>query len=102
MEDVADGDYTNAKRVCKGFNIINLYKYHNLCVRSDTLLLADVFESFWNTCLERYELDPSPFRTLPGLTWHVVLKKLKLDLLTNINLLLMVEKGIICEICNTY
>ena len=83
MEDVADGDYTNAKRVCKGFNIINLYKYHNLCVR-------------------RYELDPTPFRTLPGLAWHVVLKKLKLDLLTNINLLLMVEKGIICEICNTY
>ena len=46
MKDVADGDYTNAKRVFKGFNIIDLYKYHNLCVRSDTLLLADVFESF--------------------------------------------------------
>ena len=46
MEDIADADYTHAKRVCKDPEIKNLGKYHHLYVQSDTLLLADVFNSF--------------------------------------------------------
>ena len=53
-------------------------------VRSNTLLLADVFENFKNMCLEIYELDPAKFLSVPGLAWQAALKKtkLKLDLLT--------------------
>ena len=47
-------------------------------------------------CLEIYELDPARFLTAPGLTWQETLKKtkVKLDLLPDVDILLMVEKGI--------
>ena len=63
-------------------------------VQSDILLLADVFENFRNMCIKIYELDPSKFLSAPGLAWQAALKKIKvkLDLLTNIDMLLMVEK----------
>ena len=65
-------------------------------VQSDSLLLADVFENFWNMCLEIYELAPAHFITAPGLAWQAAVKKTKIkpDLLTAIDMLLMVEKGI--------
>ena len=54
-------------------------------------------------CLKIYELDPSKFLSAPGLAWQAVLKKakLKLNLLTDINTLLMVEKGIRGRICHS-
>ena len=63
-------------------------------IQSDTLLLADVFENFKNTCLKIYKLDPAKFLSAPGLARQAVLKKrkVKLDLLTDIDVLLMVEK----------
>ena len=69
--------------------------YHDLYVQSDTLLLADVFENFWNKSLEIYELDPPHFLSAPGSAWQAVLKKtkVKLDLLTDINMLLMKKKA---------
>ena len=60
MGDITDVDYTYAKRVCKDFEIKCLETY-DLYGQSDTLLLADVFESFRNMCLELYELDPAKF-----------------------------------------
>ena len=50
-------------------NINNLGEYHDLYVRSDTLLLADIFENFRQSCLKNYELDPAHFVSLPGLAW---------------------------------
>ena len=76
----------------------NLGKYHNniiiLYVQSDTLLLADVFEIFRNMRLKIFELDPARLLSASGLLWQAALKKskVKLDLLTDIDLLLMVEK----------
>ena len=65
--------------------LINLGKCHDLYVQSDTLILADVFENFRNTCVEVYELDPAHFLSLPGLAWEACLKKtsIKLELLTD-------------------
>ena len=64
-------------------------------VLSDTLLLADVLKNFTNKCTEIYELDPANFLSVPGLAWQACLKKdVKLELLTDINILLMTEKGI--------
>ena len=84
------------KTVSKNFEIKNLGEYHNLYVQSDTLLLADVFETFQNKCIEIYELDPACLLSAPWLVWQAYLKKaeLELKLLTHIDMLLMVEKGI--------
>ena len=96
MEDITDTDYMHARRVCKDFIIANLGKYHDLYGQSDTSVLADVFENFQNTCLEIYELNPSRLFTAPGLAWQVALKntKVKLNLLSDMDMLLMAEKRI--------
>ena len=80
----------------------NLGEYYDLYVPSDTLLSADVFEKLQNMCLEIYKLDPAKFVSAPGLAWQAALKKtkVKLDLLTDINMLFMVEKGIRDGICH--
>ena len=60
------------------------------------LLLADVFEHFRETCLKYYSLDPCHYFTAPGLSWDACLKKsgVKLELLTSVDMHLMIEKGI--------
>ena len=87
----------------KRFKLKNIGEYHDLYVQSDTLLLADVFENFRNTCLKVYELDPAHFLSLPGLAWHPCLKKtsIKLELLTDYDMLLMVEERIRGGICHS-
>ena len=69
----------------------------------DTLLLADVFDNFRNMCLKICEPDREKFLSAPGLAWQASKKKtkVKLDLLINIDMLLMVEKGIKGEICHS-
>ena len=71
-------------------------------LQSDTLLLADVFENFRNISIKVYELDPDHFLYTPGLAWQACLNKtgVKLELLTDIDILLMVEKGIKGGICH--
>ena len=102
MENVDDIDYRHGNNVFKSFKPNNLGEYHDLYVQSDTLLLAGVFEIFRNKCLEVYELDPAHFLSLPGLAWQTCLKKtnIKLELLTDYDMLLMVEEGI-CGICHS-
>ena len=96
LEDITKTDYAHANNVFKKININNLGEYHDLYVRSDTLLLADVFENFRQSCLKNYELDPAHFVSLPGLAWQACLKKtnVELELLTDYDMLLMVEEGI--------
>ena len=103
MGGITDADYVHVRRVCKEFEIKNLEEYHDLFIQSDTLLLADVFENFRNMCLKIYELDPAKFLSAPRLAWQVALKKtiVKLDLFTDIDMLLMVEKGIRERICHS-
>ena len=102
MEDITDADYVHAKKVCKDFEIKNLGEY-DLYVQSDTLLLADVLENFRNMCLKIYELDPAKFLSAPGLVWQVALIKteVKLYILTDTDMMLMVEKGIRGGICHS-
>ena len=102
MEDISETDYAQAKNVFKKFNINNLGEYHDLYVRSDTLLLADIFENFRQSCLENYELDPAHFVSLPGLAWQACLKKtnVELELITDYDMLLMIEDGIRGGICH--
>ena len=103
MENIDDIDYRHGNNVFKRFKLKNLGEYHDLYVQSDTLLLADVFENFRNKCLEVYELDPSHFLSLPGLAWQACLKNtnVKLELLTDYDMLLIVEEGIRGGICHS-
>ena len=85
------------------FEIKTRGEYHDLYAQSNTLLLADVFENFRNMCIEIYELDPVYFASAPGLAWQACLKvtRVILQLLTDCDMLLMVEKGIRGGICQT-
>ena len=103
MENIEDIDYRHGNNVFNKYKLKNLGDYHDLYVQSDTLLLADVFENFRNTCLKVYELNPANFLSLPGLAWQACLKKTstELELLTDYDMLLMVEEGIRGGICHS-
>ena len=67
MENITDSDYKHAKKLWNEFKIKNLGVHHDLSVQSDTLLLADVFESCRNKFIEIYKLDPAYFPSALGL-----------------------------------
>ena len=97
----------HAQKVWEVFEIKNLAEYHDLYVQTDALLLADVFENFRYKCIEIYNLDPFHFLSAPELAWQACLKKtgVKFELLTDIGMILMVEKGIrggICQVTHMY
>ena len=95
-EDISNEDYQHAQKVWKVFKIKSMEGYLELYNETDVLLLADVFENFRNICMENYKLDPAHYYTAPGLAWDACLKTthVKLELLTDVDMLLMVEKGI--------
>ena len=95
MEDITDSDYPHVKRVLKDFEIENLGDYHDLYVQGDPLLLANVFQNFRNMCLKIYKLDPTHFLIAPVLALKAALKKakVKIDLLTDVDMLLIVKNG---------
>ena len=96
MSGVNDEDYEHACSIWREFRIRNMGDYHDLYLRPDVVLLANVFESFRRVCLENYGLDQSHFYTAPGLAWKACLKKtgVKLKLLLDPDMLLMFERGI--------
>ena len=104
---ITDENYMHAREVWETFEMKNLEDYHDLYNRVDVLLLADVFENFRSVCIKNCNLDPAHYYTAPGLAWDVALKvtKVKLELLLDIDMLLMVEKGtrgVISMISNRY
>lgn len=76
------------------------FQFDSLCLeilmKTDILLLADVFENYRNDTHEMYELDPAHYFTLPGLSFDAMLKHTKahIELLTDIDMLHFVERGI--------
>ena len=118
MKGISDQDYEHAQqvwnRITPEHENITLGDYDDVYYATDVLLLADVFETFRSLCPEHYRLDPAHFYTAPGLTWQDLLKtapeycecekrhkdcdicpeEFRLELLTDIDMLLMFEKGI--------
>ena len=92
-EHITDEEYAQA--VWEIFECKTLGDYHDLYVKTDVALLADVFENFRNLCQEQYGLDLAHYLTSPGLSWDALLKKtrLELDFLTDIDMHLFVERG---------
>ena len=93
---ISEKNYKHACNVWNSFNMETMKDYHELYNDSDVLLLADVFENFRDICLKIYGLDPVHYFTAPGLAWDACLKitGVTLELLTDVNMLLMFEKGI--------
>ncbi|KAJ8909476.1 hypothetical protein NQ315_002673 [Exocentrus adspersus] len=94
--NISDEDYRHAQNIWNKFEIKNLGEYSDLYLKTDVLLLADVFENFRQKCLNTYKLDPAHYYTLPGYTWDCMLKytKVELDYIKDIDMLMFIERGI--------
>lgn len=93
---VSDDDYSHAQDVWKHFQCCNMSDYSDLYLKTDVLLLADVFENFRELCMKTYDLDPAHYYTAPGLSWDAMLKytKIDLELLTDFDQIAFVKSGI--------
>ena len=111
MKDISVQGYEHAQQVWNTMEKKTLGCYHDTYLKTDVLLLADVFETFRNMCLKHYKLDPAHFFTAPGLVWQALLKtaaeycehekrrreyelcpdEFRRELLTDLDKLLMVE-----------
>ncbi|XP_072400401.1 uncharacterized protein [Diabrotica undecimpunctata] len=95
-EGISDEKYLRAKRVWEVFNCNTLGEYSDVYLKSDILLLADVFENFRHNCLFNYKLYPAQYLTAPSLSRDAMLRKtnVQLELLTDIDMLHFFKKGI--------
>ena len=93
---ISDKDYDHAKKVWSTFNCKTMRDYHNLYLKTDVLLLADVMTEFRKTCKKAYGLEALHYYTSPGLAWDAMLKytEIELDLISDPDMYLMVENGI--------
>ena len=114
MKGISDQDYEHAQQVWNTMEKKTLDCHHDTYLKTDVSLLMDVFETFWNTYLKNYKLDSAHYCIVPGLAWQVLLKtaaeycehekrckdcelcpaEFRLELLTDIDMFLMVKKGI--------
>ena len=92
---ISQEDYDHANNVWNTFEMGNLGDYHDLYLKTDVLLLADVFENFRRICLQTYKLDPAHYISAPGLSWDSMLRttKVQLELITDPDMHLFLEKG---------
>ena len=95
-EDITNDDYTKAKQIWKHFDIKNMGEYHDLYLKTDVLLLTDVFENFRDMCLSYYGLDPVYYYTLPNFAFDAMLKLtgIEIDLVYNQEMYEMIEAGL--------
>ena len=93
--NISDDDYEYAIKIWKEFDMKTFGDYHDLYLNTDVLLLSDIFNEFREICLTNYKLDPCRYYTTPGLSWDALLKhsKIKLELLSDYDMLLMFEQG---------
>ena len=95
-QSLSDDDYAHAQHVWDVFDCRTLRDYHDLYLKSDVYLLADVFEKFRNDTQALYGLEAAHYYSMPGLCWDAALKHsdIELELITDIDMYQMVEKGI--------
>ena len=94
--NVSNDDYRHAQDVWNHFKCGTMDDYTSLYLKTDVLLLTDVFENFRNICMKTYDLDPAHYYTAPGLSWDAMLKStmIELELLTDFDKIAFIKKGI--------
>ena len=99
--NISDQDYKKAGNVWKHFKLLNLGEYHDLYLKTDVLLLTDVFENFRTMCLDYYGLDPAHYYTLPNFAWDAMLLKtgITLEQIHDLEMYEMIEKGLRGGVC---
>ena len=100
-EGISDEDYQHAQNIWKTFNLRNLGEYHDLYLKTDVLLLADVFENFRKVCLRNYHLDPAHYYSAPGLAWDGMLKmtNVRLELMQDRDMHVIIDKSVRGGMC---
>ena len=95
-EHISDEKYAHAQNIWNTFDCTTMRDYHDLYLKTDIFLLADIFENFREMCLKSYGLDPVHYYSLPGLSWDAALKytEVELELINDIDMYQMVERGI--------
>ena len=107
FSECAPADYEHAKRVWDAFHCQSMQDYHDLYLKTDVLLLADIFESFRSVCLSNYGLDPAHYVSAPQLSWDGMLKHTacELQLISDPEMFRMIDpniRGGITMICKRY
>ena len=95
-EDITNDDYNKAKQIWKHFGIKSMGEYHDLYLKTDVLLLTDVFENFRDMCLSSYGLDPVYYYTLPNFAFDAMLKLtgIEIDLVYDQEMYEVIEAGL--------
>ena len=98
-------EYEHVLNVYNKFEVKTMKDYHDLFLKCEVLLLANVFEKFRNNSLKNYGLCPSHFLSAPRLSWDSMFKmtKIELELIPDHNMYIFFEKGTIggsSYICN--
>lgn len=101
MSEITLEQYSFAKKVWDKFNIKSMREYTSHYLKTDVLLLADIFENFRDKCVEIYGLDPTHYIKLPAYSWDCLLKhkNARIELLKDIDQITFVERGLRGGIC---
>lgn len=100
-EYISDEDYNYAQLVWNEFKINNLGEYTDLYLKTDVLLLSDIFQNFRQTCKQYYKLDPAFYITAPSLSFDAMLFKtgVELELISDLAIIRMIQDGIRGGLC---
>ena len=94
--EITDSDYEHAQKIWTVFNCTNMRDYMNLYLKTDVLILCDIFENFRLFSLEHYSLDPSHFVSAPQLSWEAMLRftGCTLELISDPTMFEMMDRGL--------
>ena len=103
-EHIKYGDYEHTQEVWKKFGCKTMAGYHDLYLKADVLILADVFQNFRKVCMRNYWLDSACYFTAPGLAWNAAFKErsITFDHLVDSDMLLIIENWIRGGILNDF
>jgi hypothetical protein len=95
QSSISDNDYKHAQSVYDKLGCKSFRDYHLAYLKTDVLLLADVFENFRNTCFEHYGLDPANYISAASLSWDAMMLKtgVKLELISDLKVLDIIERS---------
>jgi len=100
-QDITDNDYAHAQNVWQHFGMQSFQEYHDLYLKTDVLILADVFEKFRNTSYANYSLDPAHFITLAQFSFDAMLfyTKAVIELIQDESMYMFFESAIRGGVC---